>query len=273
MNGNTLTREDRNALFISVSLHVVMLVFFIFYHFTVNDPMRTSFIEVELGEFKSGKPAQYAEKKAEKVATQPKPSETQPEEPQQKTPEPKEEKQNNTKENTKSADLPDQKEDVKEEPVKTPKTEKVDPKAENSNKEEKEVSIPPKTEKGPVKQEGAESSGDKRGNTGDLNADQGAGNEQNKQSPYDLRWEGDIERAPVVQPLPDNNTGDEAVITVRFEVKPNGTVGRIIPLKKMNPELEREVMKTLRNWRFSRLPSGIPQESQWGTITFHFVLD
>jgi TonB family protein len=77
----------------------------------------------------------------------------------------------------------------------------------------------------------------------------------------------------MVQPLPENTTDHEATITIRFEVKPDGSIGRIIPLKKMNPELEREVMHTLRSWRFSRLPSGIPQQSQWGTITFRFVLD
>jgi TonB family protein len=64
----------------------------------------------------------------------------------------------------------------------------------------------------------------------------------------------------------------EAVISVRFEVRADGTVGRIQPLQRMNPELEREVMTTLRSWRFSRLPAGVPQESQWGRITFRFVL-
>jgi TonB family protein len=77
----------------------------------------------------------------------------------------------------------------------------------------------------------------------------------------------------MVQPLPSNQTNEEAVISVRFEVHPDGSLGRIIPLRKMNPELEREVMRTLRSWRFSRLPSGVPQEPQWGIITFRFVLD
>jgi TonB family protein len=97
--------------------------------------------------------------------------------------------------------------------------------------------------------------------------------EKEVSTPYELRWEGDIERNPMVLPLPDNVTDSEATITIRFEVKPDGSIGRIIPLKQMNPELEREVMSTLRSWRFSRLPSGIPQQSQWGTITFQFVLE
>jgi periplasmic protein TonB len=75
------------------------------------------------------------------------------------------------------------------------------------------------------------------------------------------------------QPLPVNRTNQEATITVRIEVDPQGNVVRIMPLRRMNPELEREVMQTLRSWRFSRLPSGVPQEVQYGTITFRFVLD
>jgi TonB family protein len=65
----------------------------------------------------------------------------------------------------------------------------------------------------------------------------------------------------------------EAEITIRFQVKPAGTVGKMIPLKRMNPELEREILKTLRTWRFSRLPQTVPQTVQWGTITFRFVLE
>ena len=92
-------------------------------------------------------------------------------------------------------------------------------------------------------------------------------------SPYELQWEGDIERAPMIQPLPTNITNSNAVITVRFEVRPNGTVGRIIPLRKMSAELETEVMRTLRLWRFNRLPKGIPEQPQWGTVTFRFITE
>jgi TonB family protein len=97
--------------------------------------------------------------------------------------------------------------------------------------------------------------------------------ENESHAPYELKWEGDIDRAPMVQSLPGNVSNSESVITVRFEVRPDGTVGRVIPLRKMGPELEREVMSTLRTWRFSRLPSGSPQQTQWGTITFRFVFE
>lgn len=77
----------------------------------------------------------------------------------------------------------------------------------------------------------------------------------------------------MVQPLPENATDIETTITIRFEVKPNGKVRRIVPLKKMNPKLEREIIKSLHSWRFSRLPSGVPQQSQWSTITFRFIAE
>lgn len=90
---------------------------------------------------------------------------------------------------------------------------------------------------------------------------------------YDLKWEGDLDRSPMVQPLPSNITNLEGVVSVRFEVRPDGTVGRIIPLRKLDSELEQEVNRTLRNWKFSRLPAGAPQQAQWGTITFRFVFN
>lgn len=269
----TLHKEDRFALYVTGGVHVVLVVIFLLYTFTVQTKARPSFIKVEFGELRSGKMAEYAEQQNEEVATRPNPSEVEPENPDPNTPEPAEEQQQTTKETAKQVDTPDQKEQVQEEVIKTPETNKVDPEKQSATEEQKEVTVPPKTEKDEVQKQGAETSGDVQGNTGDLTADQGTGNEQEKSAPYELKWEGDIERSPMVQPLPDNTTGSEATITIRFEVKPDGTLGRIIPLKKMNPELEREVMSTLRSWRFSELPSGVPQQSQWGTITFRFVME
>jgi hypothetical protein len=95
--------------------------------------------------------------------------------------------------------------------------------------------------------------------------------DDSQSAPYELKWEGNIQRDPLVQPLPQNTTNAEGVISVRFQVKPDGSVGMIIPLKKMNEELEKEVQRTLRSLQFSKLPSGTPQQAQWGTITFRFV--
>lgn len=265
--------EDRFALAVTGGVHAVLFVIFLLYTFSVESNVRPSFIEVEFGEFRTGTPAEYAEEQAEDVATRPNPSETEPDDPEPDEPDPVEEQQETVEEVTKPVDAPEQTEEIDAEVVETPETDKVDPQEETSTEEPNEVTVPPKTEEDEVQQEGAETSGDEEGNTGELNADQGTGNDQEKSAPYELNWEGDIERNPAVQPLPENTTDEEATITIRFEVRPDGTVGRIIPLKKMNPELEREVMQKLRSWRFSRLPSGVPQESQWGTITFRFVLE
>jgi TonB family protein len=103
-------------------------------------------------------------------------------------------------------------------------------------------------------------------------SDAGTSNDPVRSAPYQLAWEGDIQRAPLQQPMPRYVVEVEAVITVRFEVRANGTVGHVQPLQRMNPELEREVLNTLRSWRFSPLPASVPQESQYGRITFRFVL-
>ena len=99
---------------------------------------------------------------------------------------------------------------------------------------------------------------------------------QLRSAPFQLDWEGDFNRAPLVQPLPDyphHQTNSDAVISVRFEVRPDGSVGRLQSIIKATPELEREVLRTLRTWRFSRIPANMPQESQYATVTFRFVIE
>jgi TonB family protein len=273
MKAPELDKEDQFGLMVTGGVHLALIIIFLLYTFSIEANVRPSYIEVEFGEFQSGTTAEYAEQQAEQVETRPNPSETEPENPEPEQPDPVEEQESTTEETTKPVDMPEQEQEIEEEEVKTPETDKVNPQKETTTEEEKEVTVPPKSEEDEVQQGGAENSGDEQGNTGEQNADQGTGNEQEKSAPYELNWEGDIERNPMVQPLPDNTTDAEATITIRFEVKTDGTVGRIIPLKKMNLELEREVMRTLRSWRFSRLPSGAPEQSQWGTITFRFVLE
>lgn len=267
------TKDDRFALYVTTGIHVALLIFSLLYTITLNNSTRPSYIEVEFGEFKTGQLAEYSEVKNEEVSQRPNPSEVEPDEPVEEIPEPEETPQTPTDEDTKPVDLPDQVEEVVEEEVTTPETDKIDPTQSETEQLEEEVEIPPIARENELVEEGAKESGDEDGARGDINSDQGIGTDEDKTSPYELKWEGDLDRDPMVQPLPTNSANTEAVITVRFEVRPDGSVGRIIPLRKMNPELEREVMSTLRNWRFSRLPSGAPQQTQWGTITFRFVFD
>lgn len=268
-----IDEEDRFGVGITAAIHIVILIIAILY--TIEPNMnRAAFMEVTLGEFRSGTLAQQSEVQNEQVATRPNPSEVEPEEVDPEITQPAETPQNPVEETTKPVDLPDQEEELpEEETVETPETDVINPENEEETEEVVEEVVPPQTQEDEQIEEGVEDSGDERGTSGDPNVDQGPGNTPDKSAPYDLQWEGELNRTPMVQPLPNNQTNEEAVITIRFEVHPDGSLGRVIPLKKMNPELEREVMRTLRSWRFSRLPSGVPQEPQWGTITFRFVLE
>lgn len=271
---NIMDHEDRFGLAITGAIHIVLLIIALLYtvHFNVMD--RATFMEVTLGEFRSGTVAERAEVRREQVATRPNPAETQPEEPDPEITQPVETPQNVVEETTKPVNLPEQVEEIQdEEVVETPETEVIDPTATEETEDVVEEVAPPQTIEDEQVQEGVAESGDERGNRGSPHVDQGIGHTPDRSAPYDLQWEGELNRNPMVQPLPSNSTNEEAVITIRFEVHPDGALGRVIPLRKMNPELEREVMRTLRSWRFSRLPSGAPQEPQWGTITFRFVLD
>lgn len=266
--------EDRFGLGITAGIHLVILTIALLYTIDFDTENRPAFMEVTLGEFRSGTVAEQAEVQQEEVATRPNPAETEPEEPDPDVTQPEETPQDPVEEITKPVELPDQVEEVEdEEVVETPETEVIEPQNIEVAEEVVEEKVPPKTIEDEQIEEGVEESGDERGIQGDVNVDQGTGNNPDRSAPYDLVWEGELNRSPMVQPLPNNQTNEEAVITLRFEVNPNGSLGRVIPLRKMNPELEREVMRTLRSWRFSRLPSGVPQEQQWGTITFRFVLD
>jgi TonB family protein len=255
-------------------MHLILLIFAIIYTINFDIENRPAYMEVTLGEFRSGTAAQQAEQQQEEVATRPNPAEEEPDDPNPEITQPTETPQQPEEEATKPVDLTDQTEEVIDEDViETPETDIIDPDTPDDTEEVEETEVPPKTEEDEQILEGVTESGDERGLEGDVNVDQGTGTTPDRSAPYDLKWEGELDRSPMVQPLPANSTNIEAVITVRFEVNPDGSLGSVFPLRKMNPELEREVMRTLRSWRFSRLPSGVPQEPQWGTITFRFVLD
>lgn len=264
--------ERQFAARVTGGLHLLLLIIALLYqvHYLVD--ARPSYINVTLGEFQSGMEAEFAEQQPEEVATRPNPSETEPEEVEPDVPEPEETPEPVTEDPARQVDLADEVEPIEEDPIETPDTDQIDPEA-SQVQEEEPVTAPPVAEEDELTREGEEVSGDIEGLEGDVAAVQGLGEDEDLSSPYDLRWEGELNRSPMVQPLPENSQGVEAVITVRFEVFPGGDVGRIVPVRKMNPELEREVLNTLRNWRFSQLPSGVPQEPQWGMITFRFVLD
>ena len=264
--------EEKFGLQVTFGVHAIILLLLLFIKFEKPQENRTAYIEVDLGTFQTGSMAEFSKTQNQKVQTSrivsPNKAENKPIQNKQVT------NQNTSKsvDKAKPVDAPDQVLPVEsEDVVKTPETEKIAPEL-TAEQQKREEAVAPDVKKAEVEAEGAQKTGDIEGLKGDSNVKQGTGTDEDRSAPFSLKWEGDIERSPQVQPLPSFNEDLEAVITVRFEVRPNGTVARMIPTKKMNPNLEAEVLKTLRSWRFSRLPSGVPQKSQWGSITFRFVL-
>ncbi|HYW35732.1 MAG TPA: TonB family protein [Balneolaceae bacterium] len=280
-----LKDEDRLGIYISAGIHLALILFFIFYTFSTQKNIRPSYMEVEVGTFKTGTQAQHAQKMHKKVAKSPAPSKTQPKHPHQNQPTPKKAQKTTTNKTSKKVNAPKQKQDVKSQKLNTPKTQKVNPRKKAAKKKKKKVKsknkvsknkknkpvVPPKAQQANKRKKGAKKSGDKKGTKG-KNADEGTGNQKQKSAPYDLNING-INRQPVVKPLPKNSSNYNATVKLKFEVTPDGKVVNIIPLHKSgNPAVDRNAIQTLRSWRFSKLPSDAPKQNQTGTITFHFVL-
>lgn len=269
-----IDEEDRFGFAVTGGLHLVVLIIALLYNVSFAVDNRPAYMEVTLGEFRSGTVAQQAEEQREDVATRPNPAEAEPEDPDPEITQPVEEPQQPEEEATKPVDLTEQIEEIDdEEVVETPDTDIIDPEVTDVTEELEEIDVPPQTQEDELIQEGVTESGDELGLRGDVNVDQGTGSTPDRSAPYQLQWDGDLDRTPMQQPLPVNRTNQEATIVVQITVSPEGRVVGIRPIRRMNPELEREVMQTLRSWQFSRLPSSVPQEVQTGTITFRFILE
>jgi TonB family protein len=72
-------------------------------------------------------------------------------------------------------------------------------------------------------------------------------------------------------PLPQVQVQAESEITLKFWVRPDGMVSRVLPERKGDATLEAAAMRYLNGWRFAPLPPHEPQVEQWGTITVRFV--
>lgn len=266
-----LKDEDKFGLGVTAIVHLVLIIFFLIYTLSMGHSVRPSYINVQFGAFKSGTQTEFSKKEHKKVATSPNPSNVEPEKPQPKKPEPVKEKVVASKETTKPVDSPDQKKEVEDTELKTPDTDKTNPNQKTSTKKKQDVVIPPKARQDEVQRKGAKTSGDPDGTEGAVDADQGSGNEKEKASPFQLDIEG-IEREPKVQPLPKNTNAVEATIKLEFKITPTGDVIAVRPIRKSGkPVLERKTISLVKQWQFSPLPKGAPQQNQTGTITFHFV--
>lgn len=61
----------------------------------------------------------------------------------------------------------------------------------------------------------------------------------------------------------------DAKVKVRFEVMPDGTVSKIVPLQKADPLIEKEVIAALSKWRFNKIDRDVIMV---GIIPVTFVL-
>ena len=215
MQSDYLNIDELKGLAFSSITMLLLFLFSVWYSIDMDEGMRPSFIEVEFGEFQSGQFSEFSEQQNEQVATRQNPSQTLTEEPVEDAPEPESTPESPAFEKTKPVDLPDEIEEVIEEAIQTPETDVLDPSQNASEVAVEEIEIPPQAQMDEDQNEGAEKSGDPDGNRGATDSDQGSGTDSDETAPYELKWLGNIERAPMAQPLPRNVANAEAVITVR----------------------------------------------------------
>lgn len=80
-------------------------------------------------------------------------------------------------------------------------------------------------------------------------------------------------REPFHRPaLPQVQVQAESEITLKFWVRPDGVVSRVLPERKGDATLEVAAIRYLEGWRFTPLPAHEPQVEQWGTITIRFLV-
>ncbi|ETX01870.1 energy transducer TonB family protein [Candidatus Entotheonella palauensis] len=80
------------------------------------------------------------------------------------------------------------------------------------------------------------------------------------------------QREPLSKPpLPEVVVVADSEITLKFWVRPDGVVSRIVTVRKDDTELEAAAIRYLSGWRFSPLLPHETQEEQWGTITVRFL--
>ncbi len=155
------------------------------------------------------------------------------------------------------------KKEPKREVKKKEKKEVVVPKVKNSDETNKVAAPPKKKEaikeviKKKVATKGREESGDGEGKFG-----------------FELDFGGKGKRKIYSYTIPGYPPGvsKEIDVKLRFTIMPDGSVGRIFPLRKADTRLEAAAINSLRKWRFEALPSGQEMKSQSAVITFPFRL-
>lgn len=87
---------------------------------------------------------------------------------------------------------------------------------------------------------------------------------------FDIDFGSDLPRIIKNFVLPEGkNLGSGRVILkYRFSIRPDGSVAKVFPIMKGDPDLELEAMNLLRKWRFEKLPASADQIDQKVEISF-----
>ncbi|MBK7868982.1 MAG: TonB family protein [Ignavibacteriales bacterium] len=90
---------------------------------------------------------------------------------------------------------------------------------------------------------------------------------------YSIGWGGKGKRAVLSWNIPKYPSGVniEGNVVLSFTILPNGSVGSVVPVKKLDPKLDNLCITALRTWRFEKLKDG-ENFVQSVTITFPFRL-
>ncbi len=86
-----------------------------------------------------------------------------------------------------------------------------------------------------------------------------------------IEWGGGGNRRLVNKVTPRFPKGSQFHANMKFKlfVQANGTVSRVVPMQKSDPELEKETIRALRQWRFNPLDG---DETMVGIIPLNFEL-
>lgn len=250
MRDSKLTREEREGMIFTVTIHGLIILLSLF--LTVGPkPVTYTFMAVSIGAFEDGSPTDEKTEKVQEVATNPNPQQTPVNE------KPKETSKITEKTTTKAkpVEAPKQKNVANDDIIKTPEAKKVDPKS-KADANKTTTSSASSDVKSDRRTEGAKP---EDGTQRDA-----------KNAAFEINWAGDFKRAAILTPKPIHE-GEDGVIMVQIDVLPNGTVGSIRLLRKASQTLENQVRRALRNWKFEALPKNAPQDNQRATITFRFT--
>ena len=150
--------------------------------------------------------------------------------------------------------------------VKKKKDEVVVPKVKNSDETNKVVTPPKKEKKKEEVEKVIEKKESAKGET-----DSGIGDGK---LGFKLDFGGKGQRKIYSYSIPTYPPGvlKEIDVKLRFTIMPDGSVGRIFPIKKADTRLEAAAITSLRQWRFEALPPTQAMKPQSAIITFPFRL-